>query len=298
MKGNRIAIERILCPVDFSKFSVWAFDYASSLAHHFRAKLFAQNVVELEQYPSVDFAVSADAYDEFCSTMLSQGEARLRAFIQCHRRYEVDAEYVASTGRAADCILSFAKHHSIDLIVMGTHGYRGFERLMLGSVTERVLRMAPCSVLVVPQLSPDLDRPPASSLEIGPRQILVCLDFSEFSERALDHAIFVAEEYHAELQALHVVEDVSGPGFVDDIANAQKRMDELLSARTKSSSKIATIVKTGRAYREISQLARDIHAGLVIMGVHGRNSLDDAVFGSTIYRVILSGVCPVLAVHN
>ncbi len=297
MNKAQIAIERILCPVDFSEFSVWAFTHASSLAHHFGAKLFVQYVVELWQYPSADFAPNADAYDEFCATLRSEGEAQLRAFIQAHRQYEVDPECITSKGMAADCILSFAKQQAISLIVMGTHGLRGFERLMLGSVTEKVLRMAQCSVLAVPKLPPEFGASTTSGDEVILRQIVVCTDFSESSKWAMDYGLYVAEEYHANLTLVHVLEDVLTPGCVEDTATAYKRLDGLIPTQTKLSSRITTAVRIGRAYREISQLARDSHAELVIMAVHGRNSLDDAVFGSTTYRVIQSGVCPVLAIH-
>ncbi len=186
MNRAEVAIERILCPVDFSRSSVWAFTHASSLAHHFDAKLFVQYVVELGQYPSADFAPNADAYDQFCDTMLSQGEARLRAFIQAHRKYEVDPECIASRGTAADGVLSFAKQRAINLIVMGAHGRRGFERLMLGSVTEKVLRMAQCPVLAVPEPPSEFATSTTSEDEIKIRQIIACTDFSVSSNGALN----------------------------------------------------------------------------------------------------------------
>ncbi len=298
MNQAKAAIERILCPVDFSKFSEWAFTHASSLAHHFGAKLFIQYVVELGQYPSADFVPNADAYDQFCATMLSQGEARLRGFIQAHRRYDVDPECIISEGVTADSVLFFAKQQAIDLIVMGTHGLRGFERLMLGSVTEKVLRMAQCPVLAVPEPPSEFVTSTTSGDEIKLRQIIACTDFSESSHGALDYGISVAEEYHANLTLVHVLEDVSTPGCVEDTATAYKRLEEFIPIQTKLSSRITNAVRIGRAYREISQLARDAHADLVIMAVHGRNSLDDAIFGSTTYRVIQSGVCPVLTIHR
>jgi len=295
---KRAKIERILCPVDFSEFSVLAFAYASSLAHHCGAKLFAQHVVEVWQYPSANFAPDADTYQAFCATMLSQGEARLRAFIQANRQHDVDPECVAGQGTAADFILSFAKQHGIDLIVMGTHGFRGLDRLMLGSVTERVLRGAQCPVLAVPKLPAEVVASATSGDEIQLRRIIACTDFSESSNEAVGYAISVAEEYNADLTLAHVLEGVSTSGCVEDTATAYRRMDELIPARTNLGLKIDHAVRIGRAYREIGQLARETHADLVIMAVHGRNSLDDAIFGSTTYRVIQSGTCPVLAIHG
>ncbi len=97
---------------------------------------------------------------------------------------------------------------------------------------------------------------------------------------------------------MHVLEDVSTPGCVEDTLTAYKRLEEFVPTQTRLSALISNAVRIGRAYREISQLARDIRADRVIMAVHGRNSLDDAIFGSTTYRVIQSGVCPVLAIHR
>jgi nucleotide-binding universal stress UspA family protein len=293
MKQAPIAIERILCPVDFSEFSVLAFAYASSLAQHFRAKLFTQYVIEMGQYPSADFSPNADAYDEFCATLLCQGEARLRAFIQEHRQYDADPQCICSKGMAADTILCFAKQKGIDLIVMGTHGHRGFERLMLGSATEKVLRMAQCPVLAVPEPDRESD---VSKDVVDLHRIIACTDFSEYSERALHHAIFVAEEYKADLTLVHVLENVSTPGCVADTTTAYKRLDELISSQGKLEITITTAVRIGRSYREICRLAKDDRAELVIMAVHGGNSSDRAIFGSTTYRVIQSGTCPVLTI--
>jgi nucleotide-binding universal stress UspA family protein len=295
---KRTKIERILCPVDFSEFSIGAYAFATSLARRCRARLFVQHVTELWQYPSASFAVTADDYERFCTRVRSDGGDKLRSFVESHAISGVEPECVTGEGMAADSILCFAKQNAIDLIVMGTHGYRGFERWMLGSVTEKVLRMARCQVLAVPQLPSDFIASATSENEINLHRIVVGADFSDSSNEALDYAISLAEEYDAGLTVIHVLEEVASPGCAEDPANAYKRLDELLREKAKRTSRIATEVRIGRAYREISQFARDDHAELVVMAVHGRNSLDDAVFGSTTYRVIQSGVCPVLAIHH
>ena len=112
--------------------------------------------------------------------------------------------------------------------------------------------------------------------EIKLRQIIVCTDFSESSKGAMDYGLYVAEEYNANLTLVHVLEDVSTPGCVEDTATAYKRLEEFIPHKQELSARISTAVRIGRAYREISQLARDSHAELVIMAVHGRNSLDDS----------------------
>jgi len=81
------------------------------------------------------------------------------------------------------------------------------------------------------------------------------------------------------------------------IAKANGDLDKLIPAQARKSYRIATTARVGRAYKEIIQLASEKDADLVIMAVRGRNALDLAVFGSTIYRVIQLGNCPVLAIH-
>jgi len=81
------------------------------------------------------------------------------------------------------------------------------------------------------------------------------------------------------------------------IAKANEDLDKLIPAQAKKSYRIATTARVGRAYKAIIQLASEKGAEVVITAVRGRNALDLAVFGSTIYRVIQLGTCPVLAIH-
>src|SRR6266853_628386 len=224
-----INIERILCPVDFSEFSIGAYRYASSLAQQYGARLFVQHVVELWGYPYASFVATADVYVQSCRRLLTEGEEELRNFLKSHEQNGIYPECVIRVGMAADCILSLADEQTTSLIVMGTHGRRGFDRLMLGSVTERVIRKAPCPVLAV--------RKPAHDFVVSGKQqdtvhlsrILFCTDFSENSQRAMDHAISLTEEYNAELTVLHVLEDVPDSArMADVIAPTTERLKKLL----------------------------------------------------------------------
>jgi nucleotide-binding universal stress UspA family protein len=144
-----LEIKLILCPIDFSEFSERAYQHALSLAEHYQAKLVAQHVVELWRHPSASFAASGGLYEEFRQVLRETGEDHLQQFAKSHPHAEIQPELVVHEGSAPDSILSFAQTQQADLIVMGTHGRRGFDHLMLGSVTDRVMRRAPCPVLVV-----------------------------------------------------------------------------------------------------------------------------------------------------
>ncbi len=298
-----LEIKLILCPVDFSEFSITAYRHALSLAEHYRAKVVAQNVVELSRYPYADYVASTGDYDAFCCVLLEGGKQQLQEFVKKHTHDKIQPELIVHQGTAADCILSFARTHMVDLIVMGTHGRRGYDRLVLGSVTDRVMRRAPCPVLAVSK--PQRESQDANLTESDGwhqvhhlRRILFCTDFSENSERALNYALSATAEYDAELTLLHVLEENPTPAKTKEtIATAMARLDKLIPPEQRRTLKIKSAVRIGKPYQHIIQLAQEAQTDMVVMAVRGRGALDLAVFGSTTYRVLQLGPCPVLAVH-
>jgi nucleotide-binding universal stress UspA family protein len=292
-----LEIKLILCPVDFSEFSVRAYRHALSVAQHYRAKLVALHIVELWRYPSLSFVPPGPAYDETCQAFCEKAEQQLRELVRSNTRDASPPELLVEQGNAADTILSVAARMRADVIVMGTHGRRGYDRMMLGSVAERVMRNAPCPVLVV-------NKPPdgfsAASNEVGQEhrlhRVLFCTDFSENSEQALNYAISAATEYDAELTLLHVLDEK--PAKTDQaIAAAGQQLERLIPVEMRKRLNTRAAVRVGKPYEQIIQFAKEAHPDIVAMGVRGRGSLDLAVFGSTTYRVIQLGPCPVLAVH-
>jgi nucleotide-binding universal stress UspA family protein len=293
-----LEIKRILCPIDFSEFSVRAYRHALSLAEHYQAKLVAQQIVEVWRHPSASFAASASLYDQYCQSLTGYAAEQLEKFVKDHAQNEVQPELVVQEGTAADAILSFAEAQKSDLIVMGTHGLRGFDRLMLGSATDRVMRRAPCPVLAVREPPPDAVGAGQERRTHHLNRILACTDFSANSEQALNYAFSATAEYDAELTLLHVLEEVPSAAKTDEaIAAAKERLDQLIPPERRKDLKIKTAVRIGKAYSQIVQFALETQTDLVTMGVRGRGSLDLAVFGSTTYRVMQLGPCPVLTSH-
>lgn len=294
-----LEIKLILCPVDFSEFSVRAYRHALSLAEHYGAKLVALNIVELSRYPYADYAASAGDYDALRQSLIDGGRERLQEFVTKHTHDEIPLELIVHKGVAPDCILWFAQERKADLIVMGTHGRRGFDRLVLGSVTNRVMRTASCPVLVVcnPTRESTDETEPGHVHHHHLGRILYCTDFSQNSEQALNYALSVRSEYDAELTMLHVLEEAPGDSKAEEvIAAATARVDKLIATEERKGQKIKTAVRIGKPYQQIIQYIQENQIDLVAMGVHGRGTLDVAVFGSTTYRVMQLGPCPVLAV--
>jgi len=291
------SIKRILCPIDFSESSVLAFDYAQSVAAHYKALLLLQHVVDSLR-PYYPYHAFPDDYDEICRKLRANAVQQLQEFAKTHNCRGVQTECFVQDGDVTDLILEVAGHRAVDLIVMGTHGLRGIEHLTLGSVTEKVLRKARCPVLAVCKAAHHFAAQAGVPELAEVQRILYCTDFSEYSQQAWDHAVSLAVEYHAKLTLLHVLEDVSSSSDIEDeTAKALQRLEEQISPWARENVVTKPVVRIGKAYQQIIQLALESQTDLVIMGVRGRHALDLAVFGSTTYRVVQSGPCPVLAVH-
>jgi nucleotide-binding universal stress UspA family protein len=292
-----LRIERILCPVDFSESSVIAYDYAQSLAGHYQAKLFLQHVVDFI-LPAYAYYAPASYLDDLYQGVRNDAREELHKFAKLYRRDGVQPDCIVDDGDAMYSILSFAEAQRVDLIVMGTHGLKGHDRVTLGSVAEKVLRKAPCPVLVVRKPAPEVVAPEGAESPGELRRVIFCTDFSDPSYRALDYALSAAAEFDAELTLVHVIEDIPSSADIEAaVATATQKLDKLIPPEGVKPARIKTLVRIGRAYQQIIELTLEVQADLVIMAVRGRNALDLAVFGSTTYRVIQLGPCPVLAVH-
>src|SRR5215471_4162505 len=194
-------LKSILCPIDFSDFSAAAYQYALSLAEYYKARIVALHVVELWKYPFADYAAYEADYAKFSQALSEGGEVQLQRFLKRYSAQGTELELVVHQGNAPNCILSFAQKKNMEVIVMGTHGRRGFDHLVLGSTTDRVIRKAACPVLVVSNAS---HRALVTGVDGRHRlsRILYCTDFSNNSERARAYAISLAAEYSAELTLL------------------------------------------------------------------------------------------------
>jgi nucleotide-binding universal stress UspA family protein len=292
-----LRIQRILCPLDFSEFSAKAYDYAQSLARHYQAKLFLEHVLQplFSAYPLYVFPhTTQDLFQD----LRAYAEQQLQEFVNSHTRSGIEPESVVSEGVVTEQILAFAEAHAVDLIVMGTHGRQGFDHLLLGSVTEKILRKARCPVLAVSKPTHDFVAPEGDADPVRLRKILFATDFSPHAERALDYALSLAEEYEAELTLLHVLEEIPPSWDLATVSSdVVSRLERPIPAEARGRCTLKSRMRVGRAYQEIVRYVLETETDLVILGVRGRNALDLALFGSTTHRVIHQAPCPVLAVH-
>jgi nucleotide-binding universal stress UspA family protein len=287
-----LKIERILCPVDFSEASTKAYDYAYSLALRYHAKLFVEHIIPIFEF-GYPFAAEAGIYGDLVKT----DNKEIDKLVARRSAQGLAIQTDVRIGSVADSVLDLAQRQNVDLIVMGTHGRRGWDRLVMGSTTESVLRKAACPVLAVLEPAHDFVNPDQAQDPVRLKKIILCTDFSACALVATDYALSLAQEYNAELTLLHVLDDLAEQKNGILMRETAQILRDLVPMDAQDWCCIKTAVRTGKPYREIIQFAAEQQADLVVLGVRGRNALDLAVFGSTAQRVLQLGPCPVLAVH-
>jgi len=304
MAVERPELERILCPVDFSDFSRPALSHALHLAGFYGASLKVLHVYHLPMPP------------------VAAGDPGLYVLSGPNRQELIDAleRIVKDVGPgevAVTCqvregvvwreIVDELTEGAHDLLVVGTHGRGGFERLMLGSVTERVLKRAPCRTLVIPQSALARDR----ADRVLFRRLLCPVDFSDASIASVGTALGLAKESGGKVTLVHVVPFATPdwlPGTTgfdaealgrDLERDARERLDGLVRPEDHEWRDPEHLVVFGAPSTEILRLAQDREVELVVMGSAGHGAIAGGwLFGSTTEHVVRACPCPVLTVPD
>ena len=198
----------------------------------------------------------------------------------------------------ANAILRYVARVDADLLVVGTHGRRGLDRLLVGSVAQACVKAAPCPVLTVPR-GAEAHEPSAQA------PVLVAVDFSDLSRAALAVGRELADLHGADVELVHVVRE-AGPftGLVPtvldldavdpDRAHAVRQRLARFAGGTASTVHVAL----GPPSRVVAALAETQSAGAVVMGAHGRSGVAHAILGSTAGATIQRAPCAVLTVRE
>jgi len=299
--------QNILVPVDFSSLTPKTLACAQILAQRFGAVVHLVHIAEpipvvsgVDPVPiPIDNAARLSGLERDLAGLAKQLPPGSRG------------RAVVREGLAVDGIISLAKELQADLIVMPTHGHTGVARVFFGSVAEGVVRAATCPVFV--QRADGRDAGDTSKAAEKPftlelRTILVPVDFSKPSRKALACAIEFARRFEAKLICLHVLE--LPPSMEPDLTFTELEvLREGLFAATErtlqgllkeASGKIPpeNVLTTGSASREIIRIAEDRNADLIAMGAHGRDGPGRFLMGSTAERVVRHAHCPVLVVRE
>ncbi|MBI3403036.1 MAG: universal stress protein [Acidobacteria bacterium] len=300
-------LTRILCPVDFSETSAQAVEQAIALAGWSHARITALHVCNPAYMPVPGVPPPAERVP---AAEIQRAHDETAKCFSAATAAGVAVDVIVDVGQPVRHILSRAIYSSADLIVMGTHGASGFEHLVLGSVTEKILRRAPCAVLTVPPRAHATSKLPFA-------RVLCAVDFSDPSLAALRLAQSLACDAQAALTVLHVIEwpwdEPPAPDFTqlprEQAAalaeyrryvetTATGRLQTLLPEPVQQRCVARARVSHGTAHVEILRVAAEEQADLIVIGVHGRNAIDMMLFGSTTNQVVRRATCPVLTLRK
>lgn len=295
-------IEKVLFATDFSERSEAALPHALWYAREFGAELHMLHAVVLHAAdpanPDLDFPDLEEAYDE----VRRWASGRMEAAAGRIDEAGVAVKRVEERGiAAAPAILDYARNEEVDLIVLATHGRRGVRRMLLGSVAEEVVRLAARPVLTVrPDRTEEHGEPP--------RSVLVPVDFSEHSHRALLYGEALAARTGAELDVLHVLPEMSFPDpYFAEAAQiramakaAQERVPEALDRNVREvlgeGVDVHTHLEVGTPAATIVRVAEEEAIDQVVLSSHGRTGLERMLLGSVAEGVVRRAPCPVLTV--
>ena len=305
-----IEFKRILCGVDFSEHSRRALDHAVAIARWYKAEVTALYVFSTAPVAAV--GPGPMAFEPIILTDVDREHlaSDVREFATAESAPGVVINAVVREGFPAIEIVECARTMKADLLVLGTHGRSGLERLLLGSVAERVLRRAGSPVLTVPAAQPDAI--PAGFPIF--RNIVCATDFSAASMLALEYALSLARESDAHLTILHVASfslehtmlDIAAAEGGMSVAEFRRLTEQDLEARLRAMvpadaadyCRVDALMARGKPGAEIVRTATGCNADLIVMGVHGRGAVDLTLFGSTTQHVTREAHCPVLTIRQ
>ena len=290
---NRLTIQNILVPTDFSEMSIRVMEPASRLSGRFTASMHLVHIRE-PGYPTGFIAA-----EPALSVMTYEQQAKERAVSELNalaHKYGVPTArcHVLCGTAPFNEICGLAGKIRADLIVMPTHGRTGLEHMFLGSTAERTVRHSPCPVFIMRQLCNGLFEKKA-----GYKKILVPVDFSDCSREGLRYAIKFAERFGAKLIVLHVI-SLPYP-YITDVAltdemrkERERRMQKFLQNVEFRDIKFQTAITTGTPIMEICSFSAKKEVELIIISTHGLSGLKHVSTGSVAEKIVRHAVCPVL----
>lgn len=292
--------KKILHPTDFSEVSLQVFDQAVALALRYGAELQLIHSVVLHEYDKsiVDKGLKKlnESYDSLRTELKSQMEEMVE---QSEIANDMCSLTINRGLSASEVIIDEAQGSGADLIVMGTHGHSSIRHFFLGSVAEKVVRYAPCPVMV-------LGRQEDTPGRFG--NILLPVDFSKASHQAAEVAIALAKTHSAQLHLLHVYQDIVPPIYVaygkETVAwdqRLKKRGEETLHAfkaqHRALGVKMASHFTEGRVSSSIVDFSNRKSIDLIVMGTTGLGRVHRFMLGSATEKVLRKAYVPVLTVR-
>lgn len=302
-----MTVENVLLPTDFSACADHALTHAIEVADRFDAGLHILHVVnELDP----DWYGVTDAQEravQLRDQIKEEARERLRELAPEKDLYDFKTTVSLQLSfDVADSINEYVTEREIDLVVMGTHGRQGLDRLMLGNVADKIVRHAPCPVMTVREEVPWT----GDAEDVAYQNVLSPIDFSDHSQEALSTAKYFASAYESRLHLLFVAEQRTVPTFSDTgipgvgvvemdpeiVKNAEKALEQLNHNVTGPEVPSEYHVREGNVSKDIVDLAETRGMDLIVMATRGLTGISRFLLGSNTERVVRVAPCPVLTI--
>lgn len=296
----------IMVPTDCSGFDREAIRVALRLAERSTSKIHLVRVSASASFLGLagagdGLALSAEALQQELDTELAELYA---VAAECRNTTTADVTASLEQGPIADALAGYANRHHVDLIVISTHGRRGFARLSMGSVTDSLVRLTKIPVLVVKPPRSYLNPQVADSF----KRIVVPLDGSALAEQILPRVATLAGMEAAELTLLYILKphnysqqqilDPLLPWWEKDIASAEAYLFPIAAKLRRQGFAVSSDIVIGENVAEkIAEFARCEKADLIAIATHGRGGLSRFIYGSVADELMQSARVSVFVFH-
>jgi nucleotide-binding universal stress UspA family protein len=277
-------IDRILIPVDFSETGLLALDHGTFMARLFKADLYLLYVVELIEFPfnlNSPVLITAKDYDEIEKAAVEKMQELAK---EIRQKFAITVITKVTRGRVISAISETAKENKVDIIIMGTHGAKGFDEYFIGSNAHKTVTISPCPVITIHQ----------HAKKIGFKKILMPIDNSLHSRQKVDMVIEMATAYGAEVYILGLInsnEEIDEKKFDIKLDSVEKVIKKAGLAYTRKVRKGENLAVAAMDY------SKEINADLIVIMTDHESNLTGMFLGPFSKQIINHSRIPVMSIR-
>jgi nucleotide-binding universal stress UspA family protein len=265
---------------------------ARSIARKFQSEIHLLHVIPSDVFEMASPETSREAL----AMARESAKQQLDGLAAEGRSLEIVHKNTLAEGPTWQMISETIKARQIDLVVVGTHGKSASKKLVLGSVAEKIFRMADCPILTVPQ---QFEIVPGR--EVALDRLLFATNFKPHNERAARIAHAFERHPSVMLTVLHVVEDSAESSLPSQKLVEEfmvKRMHKILPEGCLEQCKPEFVVRFGKPVEEILATANHFHSNLILLGLRAAERSAGHLPSAVAYGIVCQAACPVLTLHQ
>jgi nucleotide-binding universal stress UspA family protein len=277
-------IKRIMIPVDFSETAMLALEHGAYMAKLFKAELYLLHVIEMIDFaysiydPAMAIPVDNDLIEKNVAVIMKEHADKIE------KQYSMQVHPLTRIGRVATEVRDAAEENNIDLIVMGTHGAKGFEEFFIGSNAHKTVTLAPCPVLTVQE----------HARKQGFSDIVMPIDNTLHSRQKVNTVVQLAQHYGATIHMLGLIrkgEEDDRNKFMIKIEAVEKVLDH---AKVKYTKKITVGENLAE---ETMRYAAEVNSDLVVIMTDHESKFTGMFLGAFAKQIINHSRIPVMSIR-